>query len=70
MADASDFLTVAEAALRLDRTEQHVRRLVRGGVLIGRKVGRDWAIEPSSVQRYLAQRANLPLQLEPRRRPN
>lgn len=46
------YLTTAEAANRLGFTVQHTRRLVRDGIIEGRKLGRDWLLTESSVERH------------------
>lgn len=58
-----EFINCQEAAERLGCTRQHVSRLVRGRQLVGRKIGRDWIVSQESVERYAAQRENLPLSL-------
>lgn len=61
-----DMLTSRQAADLLGYTVQHVRRLVRSGTLRGIKHGRDWVVEKTSVEQYLADRENirLPLRVE------
>lgn len=44
-------LTIAEAAAILEVTPDAVRKLATNGTLIATKHGRDWAIDPSSVER-------------------
>ena len=61
---STGFLSSLEAAARLGYTVQHVRRLIRQGSLVGSKLGRDWLVEETSVDRLLAQRANLSLSLD------
>ena len=58
------FISSAEAAGRLGYTVQHVRRLIRGGTLEGRKLGRDWLVVERSVSMLLERRENLPLPWE------
>ena len=58
-----DLVTSAEASRRLGCTTQHVRRLVRQGILTGSKVGRDWVIREKSVQRYIMTRQESQLSL-------
>lgn len=59
-----EFITTAETAELLGYTPQHVRRLVREGVLDGTKIGRDWVINRASVGRFLADRENLDFAFE------
>ena len=47
-------LTVPAVAGLLGCTETHVRRLARSGQLPAAKAGRDWLIERSTVDQYLA----------------
>lgn len=63
MADGQDLTTTAAAAKSLGYTPQHVRRLVRQGILDGEKVGRDWLIREESLRRFVASRENTELQL-------
>lgn len=42
-------LTVAEAARHLDRSIEQVGRYVREGKLRGRRIGRQWSIDASSL---------------------
>lgn len=62
----SEFMNCQEAADHLGCTRQHVSRLVRLGRLVGQKVGRDWIVSRNSIERYEAERANLPLPLSGR----
>ncbi len=61
---ASEYLTTAEAARRLGFTVQHTRRLVRNGVIEGRKLGRDWLVSESSVEGYCVRGSVLRLPLD------
>jgi excisionase family DNA binding protein len=45
------FLTVKQAAERLDLEESHVRRLLMQGKIAGRKWGRDWMVTSLNYQR-------------------
>lgn len=60
----TDLITSADAAKQLGYTVQHIRRLVRQGTLLGEKMGRDWVVQQSSVEEFMAHRENLPLPLE------
>jgi excisionase family DNA binding protein len=43
--DTSETVTVAEAAKRLGRSEEQVRRYLRAGRLKGQRVGNQWFID-------------------------
>lgn len=45
-------MTLPEAARLLGVAESTLRNQIRNGKLHARKVGRDWAIKPSEVERY------------------
>lgn len=45
-------MTIPEAAARLGVNRQWVWRLVKAGRLAGEKRGRDWLIDPESVEKY------------------
>ena len=45
-------ISIKEAALQLDISEQRVRTLCRQGDLKSRKVGNTWLIAPDSINRY------------------
>lgn len=47
-------LTVAEVAERLGRDASRVRQLLRTGALDGERRGRDWLVDPASVDRLQA----------------
>ena len=48
MIDTDGFITVAEAAKRLHRSEEQVRRNLRQGKLRGKRVGNQWFVaEPT-----------------------
>ena len=46
--------TVKEAATIINRSEEHVRRLLRRGQLTGVKRGRRWHVEGWSIDRFLS----------------
>lgn len=56
-------VTSQGAADRLGYTRQHVRRLIRTGQLKGAKVGRDWVVDPDSIDTYVASLENHELPL-------
>ncbi len=66
--ETASYLTTDEAAVRLDYTPQHVRRLVREGKLDGEKRGRDWIVEAESVSQHLLARDSYSLDLTPEKR--
>lgn len=45
-------ITIKEAALQLDISEQRVRTLCRQGDLVARKIGNSWVIDAKSLNRY------------------
>jgi len=50
------FVTVAEAARRLDRSIEQVRRYLREGKLPGRRIGLQWFIEEGALEGWAPQR--------------
>lgn len=50
----ADYITADEAAEISGYDVQHVRRLMRGQKIKGRKAGLVWLIERDSLQEYLA----------------
>jgi len=61
--DLEPYMSTAQAADRLGYTIQHVRRLVRQGVLAGFKVGRDWVVSREDVEAFAARDEYLSLPL-------
>jgi len=55
MPDLAEFMTVDEAAKKLKFHPETVRRLVRSGILDGKKWGREWLVLKSSVENYIKQ---------------
>jgi excisionase family DNA binding protein len=47
-------LTVADAAQRLQRNPELIRRWLREGRLHGEQFGREWLIVPSDLERFAA----------------
>jgi DNA (cytosine-5)-methyltransferase 1 len=45
-------LTVNEVARRLNKTPRWIRELCQTGQLKADKLGRDWLIDPKSVEQY------------------
>lgn len=52
MVDGGELLTVADAAVRLDRSTEQVRRYLREGRLSGRRIGGQWFIEQHALQAF------------------
>jgi excisionase family DNA binding protein len=50
-------LTTSEVAARLGNSPANVRQAIARGTLRAMKHGRDWLVEPSELERYLAQRS-------------
>lgn len=50
MREPEEMLTVAEAARRLGRSIEQVRRYLREGKLPGRRIGQQWFIPAEAVQ--------------------
>ena len=55
----STCMTVKEAAGILNISEQRVRTLCRSGVLLAKKFGRSWMLEPESVNKYGLQSSHM-----------
>ena len=50
--DAQTLVTVAEAAQRLERSTEQVRRYLREGRLSGRRIGGQWFIEEGALETF------------------
>ena len=50
-----DLISLQEAARLSGLTSDHLRRLVRGGQLWGKKLGRNWVTTEQAVREYVAQ---------------
>ncbi len=50
--DSGDLLTVADAAVRLERSTEQVRRYLREGRLIGRRMGGQWFIQQDVLSAF------------------
>jgi excisionase family DNA binding protein len=50
--DDQGLVTVADAAKRLDRSTEQVRRYLREGRLSGRRIGGQWFIESSALDGF------------------
>ena len=45
-------ITLAQAAEKLDRSPSTLREQIKRGHLSAKKIGRDWLLEESEVERY------------------
>jgi excisionase family DNA binding protein len=61
MLSLEGMITVAEAARRLGRSLEQVRRYLREGKLKGQRVGGQWFVEEASLELAKAQRKPVPL---------
>ena len=50
------YLTSKEASAKSEMSQGHIRRLMESEALAGLKVGRDWLIQTSSLESYMANR--------------
>lgn len=50
----SDLISIDEAALHAGLSKRHVRLLLEKGMILGKKIGRDWITTKEQVNRYLA----------------
>jgi len=50
--DSGDLLTVTDAAVRLERSTEQVRRYLREGRLDGRHIGGQWFIEQGALNAF------------------
>lgn len=57
MLNLKEYLTVREAAQRLDLTEERVRELIREKQIRATKV-RKWRIEPVALENFIQARTN------------
>ncbi|MBD2776687.1 helix-turn-helix domain-containing protein [Iningainema tapete] len=49
----SELITVSEASTLCGYTPQHIRLLIRQGVIKARRAGGIWLVEASSLQNYV-----------------
>ena len=63
---SAELLTTAEAADRLGLTVRAVQKMIEGGRLEARKVGRDYLIAPASLENIPKQAAGRPPKSEKR----
>lgn len=57
MVDVSKYLTVREAAKRLDLTEERVRELINLGQIRATKI-KKWRIKPEDLDEFIRARTN------------
>ena len=50
------YLTTKQASEVYGLSDAHIRRLLEYGKVKGEKVGRDWVIRPSAMDRYMGNR--------------
>ena len=60
MDNLAGLLTVPEAARRLDRSTEQIRRYLREGRLPGQRIGGQWFIEASAVAAFSVRRPTEP----------
>ena len=53
MTNDSDWITVSQAAELSGYNEEHIRRLLRDGLILGRKFGIVWQVKHASIIAYL-----------------
>ena len=58
MTDLTQYLTVREAAKRLDLTEERVRELINLMQIKATKVGK-WRIHPKDLEKFIESRSNV-----------
>ena len=58
--DTSGYVTVAEAATRLHLSEEQVRRKLRSGKLRGHRVGNQWFVDESSLEKRTTSKPLIP----------
>ena len=58
MTDLTQYLTVREAAKRVDLTEERVRELIVLKQIKAVKVGK-WRIKPEDLEKFIKSRSNL-----------
>lgn len=49
----SELLTIQEGAMLLKVSRQHVRKMIRAGLLPAVKIGREWRIEKDYLKNFL-----------------
>lgn len=49
----SELLTIQDVAVLLKVSRQHVRKMIRAGLLPAMKIGREWRIEKDYLNNFL-----------------
>lgn len=49
----SELLTIQDVAVLLKVSRQHVRKIIRAGLLPAMKIGREWRIEKDYLNNFL-----------------
>lgn len=62
---STELLTTAEAATRLGLTVRAIQKMIEGGRLPARKVGRDYLIDPSALEDIPKQAVGRPPKAQP-----
>lgn len=60
MIDRTGMITVAEAAKRMNRSIEQVRRKLREGKLKGQRIGNQWFVEEASLRKLQANEPLIP----------
>lgn len=55
-----EWITVAEAGEMSGYNEEHIRRLLREGLIVGRKFGIVWQVKRTSLRVYLSKAQSSP----------
>lgn len=63
MIDTKGMITVAEAAKRMNRSIEQVRRKLREGKLKGQRIGNQWFVEEDGVQSRKTTKPLIPLEV-------
>ena len=50
-----DLLTVAEAAALLKTSRQQIRKMIRGGLILAVRIGREWRVDQAYLREFLDQ---------------
>jgi excisionase family DNA binding protein len=63
MIDTKGMITVAEAAKRMNRSIEQVRRKLREGKLKGQRIGNQWFVDEESLRKLRAKEPLIPREL-------
>lgn len=58
--NSESWLSSAEAAARLSKTDRTIRRLCKSGKLVHRKEGKAYLIDPTSLEQFMSESAKKP----------